>query len=205
MPGGDENSSIDMGMMVAAGKAIRDSVECAVLFIHHSGKDETKGSRGHSSLKAAADFEVQISGASGTRTGEVCKVRDGETGQQFAYNLEYVDLGKSPDPDADPDETIGSCVIKPLDEVPPKPEKVKPLSAYDDMALTTLGDEGAGVTRDAWRERYNAINQIDEEAEDRPKLINARRMRFDRSVAALISAGRVTLNPEDGRFYGEKF
>jgi KaiC/GvpD/RAD55 family RecA-like ATPase len=206
MPGGDENSSIDMGMMVMAGKAIRDACGCTVVYVHHSGKDESKGSRGHSSLRAAADFELQVrTEEDGARTAEVSKVRDGETGQSFSYDLEYIGLGKSPDPDADPDETIGSCIVKPKppDYVPVERKKIKPLSAFDDMALQTLGDEGKGVTLDAWRERYYAINLVPD-GEERTKLLDARRKRFDRSVYALIEAGRVTLSP-DGRYHAENF
>jgi hypothetical protein len=206
MPGGDENSSIDMGMMVMAGKAIRDACGCTVVYVHHSGKDESKGSRGHSSLRAAADFELQVrTEEDGARTAEVSKVRDGETGQSFSYDLEYIGLGKSPDPDADPDETIGSCIVKPkpADYVPVERKKIKPLSAFDDMALQTLGDEGKGVTLDAWRERYYAINLVPD-GEERTKLLDARRKRFDRSVYALIEAGRVTLSP-DGRYHAENF
>ena len=58
MPGGDENSSEDMGAVIAAAKLIEREFDCVVLFVHHSGKDEAKGSRGHSSLKGATDAEI---------------------------------------------------------------------------------------------------------------------------------------------------
>ena len=47
----------------------------AVLLVHHSGKDEAKGMRGHSALLGALDAELAIEGPPGgqriLRTGKV--------------------------------------------------------------------------------------------------------------------------------------
>ncbi len=93
MPGGDENNSIDMGRMIAAARRIMDALGCSVAYVHHSGKDESKGSRGHSSLKAATDLEIQITGDTAGRVATASKIRDGEPDQQFPFRLESVDLG----------------------------------------------------------------------------------------------------------------
>ncbi len=95
MPGGNENASEDMGAMILAARRIMAAVDCAALYVHHSGKDEAKGSRGHSSLKAAVDVEIQITGDA-ERTLEAIKVRDGEPGQRFGFRLEPIDLGLAP-------------------------------------------------------------------------------------------------------------
>ena len=60
MAGGDENSSTDMAQFVANVDRIRDATKSHVLVIHHTGKDKTKGARGHSSLRAAADTELEV-------------------------------------------------------------------------------------------------------------------------------------------------
>jgi len=115
MPGGDENNSDDMGMVLAAAKLIEREFGCAVIFVHHSGKDETKGSRGHSSLKAAADAEISVKRDGDVRTIKAEKVRDGADGEVLmTFRLRSIDLGAmaDTDPDAEPDERRTSCVVE---------------------------------------------------------------------------------------------
>lgn len=47
-PGADENSSKDMGVIIANAKALQQIAGGMVLLVHHTGKDESKGMRGHS-------------------------------------------------------------------------------------------------------------------------------------------------------------
>jgi hypothetical protein len=62
MSGGgfNENSSEDMGGFITQAGKIQAIYLCAMLLIHHSGKDITKGLRGHSSLLGAVDTELEI-------------------------------------------------------------------------------------------------------------------------------------------------
>lgn len=76
IPGGNENDAQDVGRAVAAADRIRSEVGCAVGFVHHSGKDPTKGARGSSALRAAADTEIFIEGQCGQRIARVTKQRD---------------------------------------------------------------------------------------------------------------------------------
>lgn len=48
--GGDENSATDMGMFVDACEIVKRHCECAVVAIHHSGKDAARGMRGSTAL-----------------------------------------------------------------------------------------------------------------------------------------------------------
>lgn len=57
---GDENSAKDMGAFIASCDTIKEKFSSTVLVVHHSGKDDSKGARGSSSLKAACDFEFKI-------------------------------------------------------------------------------------------------------------------------------------------------
>ncbi len=143
MPGGNENASEDMGAMIAAARRIMIAVDCAVLYVHHCGKDETKGSRGHSSLKAAVDCELQVSGE-GDRLLEATKVRDGESGQRFGFLLEAVDLGlaQDRDPEADRDERVRSCVVVPIAHAPAKAKPVRREVALDALreAVSVQGE-----------------------------------------------------------------
>jgi RecA-family ATPase len=51
MAGGNENSPDDMGKFVANCDRLRLAAKAHVLVIHHAGKDEGRGARGHSLLK----------------------------------------------------------------------------------------------------------------------------------------------------------
>jgi RecA-family ATPase len=53
LAGGNENGPEDMGQMVRSMDQIRAETGSWDGFIHHSGKDAAKGSRGHTSLRAA--------------------------------------------------------------------------------------------------------------------------------------------------------
>ena len=166
MPGGDENASDDMGAMIAAARAIIEAVGCAVVYVHHTGKDEARGSRGHSSLKAASDLEFQLSGDGPARLVEVTKLRDGEAGQRFGFRLAAVDLGPDPDPDAEPDERFTSCVVVPGDI--PNTTKTARRDVALDALRETLSEHGARlsagtstippgakvVTLDQWQARW---------------------------------------------------
>lgn len=138
MPGGDENGSQDMGRMVSAAKDLQADFHCTVAYVHHAGKDASKGSRGHSSLKAATDCEILVNGDT-PRVLRAEKVRDGESGVDLGgFNLEWVDLGPTSahDPEAGADERDGSCVVEPC-EVPSRrgQERLPPQSA---LALSYL-------------------------------------------------------------------
>jgi len=51
----DENSAKDVGLLRAAMEQLRDTFDCSVLLIHHTGKDESRGARGSSALIADLD------------------------------------------------------------------------------------------------------------------------------------------------------
>jgi len=62
--GGDENSSVDMGRVIAVCQEIQrlTSRQTATLLLAHPGKDASKGIRGHSSLPAALEQYAQVIG-----------------------------------------------------------------------------------------------------------------------------------------------
>lgn len=60
MPGGDENAPEVMSVMVEALDHIKRVTGGCSLAVHHAGKDEGRGSRGHSSLKGALDAELSL-------------------------------------------------------------------------------------------------------------------------------------------------
>ena len=105
-PGMDENSSRDMGMAIAAAKRIQAQCGGLVILIHHSGKDVSKGLRGHSSLHGALDTLIEVDRQEDRRTWTLKKSKDGADGEQHEFMLEIVTLGEDED-----GEAITSCVI----------------------------------------------------------------------------------------------
>jgi hypothetical protein len=111
IPGGNENDSQDVGIAVAAGDRIRAEIGCSVGFVHHAGKDPSKGARGSSALRAAVDTEILIEGKNGPRTAAVTKQRDLAPASSMPFELVPTCIGN----DADDGSEITSCVVKQLD------------------------------------------------------------------------------------------
>ena len=103
MNGADENSSA-MTSAVMSLKGIAKTCGTHVMVIHHSGKDPSKGARGHSSLKGAVDTEILIQ----DNKLSVTKQRDLPKISPIPFRLEVVDLevpeGSQP---------MSSCVVLP--------------------------------------------------------------------------------------------
>lgn len=98
MAGGDENSGEDMGKFVALCDHIAKELHCFVLVVHHSGKDAAKGSRGHSSLLGAVSLELEVTKEQGQPGAiKVTKMRDGEDGAEYGFDIDSVPLGVDED------------------------------------------------------------------------------------------------------------
>ena len=78
MLGADENSSTETGLVISAADAIRNHVQCAVVFVHHSGKAVERGSRGSSAILGAVDTSVVVSKDESYITMRVEKQKDAE-------------------------------------------------------------------------------------------------------------------------------
>ena len=107
LPGANENSAEDVGLALSHCRTLHKLTGAMVLLIHHSGKDATKGARGWSGLRAAADFEMEITRADDRRAATVTKLKDGEDGAAFGFTLRTVAMGA----DSDGDE-LTSCVVE---------------------------------------------------------------------------------------------
>ena len=106
-PTADENGSADMGKILEAAKELQSRVGGLVTLIHHSGKDATKGLRGHSSLIAAMDAAIEVSRDGDRREWKVAKSKDGADGDAHPFRLEIETLGT--DAYGDP---ITSCTVR---------------------------------------------------------------------------------------------
>jgi hypothetical protein len=108
MSGGafNENSSEDMGGFITQAGKLQEIFECALMVIHHSGKDVTKGLRGHSSLLGAVDTELEIqrldsvinsadASVVGSAILTVSKQKDGADSIQIGIEIVLVEIGTS--------------------------------------------------------------------------------------------------------------
>jgi hypothetical protein len=199
MAGGDENSPEDMGAMIQAFDRIRDETGAHLMAVHHGGKDEARGSRGHSSLKGAADAELKAAKTDdGARVASVTKSKDDADGERFFFKLKVHDLG--PDEDG---EAVTTCLVE-EDLAPSRAtdaQRTKPLTPSQRIALEALTEAIAeagelassqprvpqgqrAVNEDLWR-RYAYQRGVSGGDPD------AKRMAFKRAVAALLATHRV--------------
>jgi hypothetical protein len=110
MAGGDENGPTDMTSFIANADALRDVTGAHIMIVHHSGKDTAKGARGHSSLRAATDTEIELEVDGKMRTAKATKQRDLEPQEPFVFTLKVHELGKDEDGDA-----VTTCTIEQAD------------------------------------------------------------------------------------------
>lgn len=103
---GDENSAEDMGKVLKHCAGIHTATGAVVVLVHHSGKDSSRGARGHSSLLGAADAELEVTRSDRKRAVRVTKQKDGEDGAAFGFELRNVVTGED-----DEGEPITSCVV----------------------------------------------------------------------------------------------
>ena len=174
--GGNENSSDDMGKFIAHVTTIQLRLNTAVLIVHHTGKDEARGQRGHSSLNGAVDAELEVQKLSEPgdedRRGQITitKMKDGEDGLKFQYRLEIVQLGII-------DASKTSLAVIPLDEDEAPQQRRKPLTGHRKTAFEALkqviAEKGAirelpkipsdrrTVTVSEWRQHFYMLTPSD--------------------------------------------
>ena len=135
MAGGNENAPEDMGALVGNMDRIRTATKSAVKFIHHSGKDAAKGARGHSSLRAAIDTEIEVTvGEDGqTRAATIVKQREMKKGDVFAFSLDVCEIGLNRH-----GEAVTTCLVKHEEVSSETTTRHKALSGHAQRALEVL-------------------------------------------------------------------
>lgn len=137
--GANESAPEVMTAAIEAAKRIRDELGCAVLIVHHPGKDESRGARGHSSLLGNVDAMWLIGKAvgNGTITLAVEKQKDAPVAKPMHFAVLHQAL-----PIRDRyGEQITSCVVREL-SVPDTGEK-----PYGEIPGTELSKETADLMR----------------------------------------------------------
>ncbi len=150
-PGADQNSSADMGTVMANLAAISNQFGVMVMVVAHTPKDEARGIAGWYGQFAGADVVIMTSrdhDDPNLRTATLTKVKNGLEGNAMAFRLEVITLGV--DDDGDP---ITSCVVAFEEGAPAKASKRrKPLPRLTPPCIIALKaiqhvrDQGDEVT-----------------------------------------------------------
>lgn len=105
MTGLDENSAKDMGVVLNHARLLSDTIQGLVIIIHHTGKDESRGARGSTSISGAMETELQVSNDAGIRTVRFFKQRDGRDDITLNFRLLPVDVPS-------PDGVVSAAVLE---------------------------------------------------------------------------------------------
>jgi hypothetical protein len=93
-PTADENTSADMGLVIQNSKLLADTINGLVVLVHHSGKDQSKKMRGHSSLYAAMDGVLEVTkDRFGQRAWSIVKSKDAADGISREFDLLTFKIG----------------------------------------------------------------------------------------------------------------
>lgn len=164
-------------------------IGCAVLSIHHTGKNENSGMRGSRVFFDRADSVVEVKrGKSNTSFANVDKLRNGRGGARFAFDIDGLDIPTS-------DGAISVQIVRELNSL----EAVKPASRDDLKSKSNQNDAAAALgillgltvegkaSRKGWQSAcYSAwehkVNH------------NARKNAFSKALKKLTTDGSVTVS-----------
>jgi RecA/RadA recombinase len=139
-PGSNENDAGDMGAFVGNMDAIRRGTKASPLIVHHSGKNAAMGARGHSSLRAAVDAELEIERAKSGRVMRIRKSRDATDTEEVGFELRQIEIGTDDD-----QQPITSCIIARLDTAVAKRAKPPPKSLKLLMTVVAQAMDAHGI------------------------------------------------------------
>lgn len=200
MAGGNENGPEDMTRFIGNLDVLRDLTGAHIMVVHHSGKDTAAGARGHSSLRAASDTEIELELADdGLKLVKTTKQRDMEPKPPLGFKLGVLELGQ--DEDGDPVTTAFIEIVD--DEDVKEASNKKPLGGNQKKIIecfTQLRSDGVGggnpggtgfpMPGSFWAIEYEKVLDLfkGKVTVDRPKKT------FDQSIESLQKGGEIVLN-----------
>jgi putative DNA primase/helicase len=182
--GVDENGSVGMGLILAGAKRLAQISEGLAILVHHSGKSEGAGLRGHSSLIGALDAAIFVTRKAGRYTWTTDIARGGKSKDgapithTFALNVVALPDG------------VTSCVVD-ADTTAAPPTTPPRLRDALDAFERVAGLERHGVPLEAWRAEFYLTCPA--------PAPNAKRVAFQRVRSELLKTGVLEL--VDGLFY----
>ena len=183
-PTADENCSHDMGEILEGAKNLQTLTAGLVVLVAHTGKDTSRGLRGHSSLIAALDAAIEVSRDGERRAWKVDKQKDGKDGDTHAFRLDVHTLGFDEDR-----EPLTSCAVA-ADTIEPQKTRTRKLTANQRQGLESFRqvakDDSAHL--DAWREEFYRTSTADTQA--------AKKKAFQRARTDLVDGGFLTVSDD---------
>jgi hypothetical protein len=189
--GANENSGEDMGKALRNARLISDACGAPMVLVHHSGKDASKGARGWSGIRAAADAELEV-----TKDGEMrgtlhtTKQKDGDDTSAWGFTRESITIGID-----DEGEDITSCVVLEAAVAPRAAvsKRAKPLGDWEKAVLDTYSELAVGGD-------VSKTDLIHLVADKRPEVgtLRDRRKNARRAVEGLCSGKDALLISEKG-------
>jgi len=188
-----------MGEILEACKRLQGLIGGLVVLIHHTGKDATRGARGHSSFFAALDGAIEVERTATQRAWSVAKAKDGQDGIKTVFELKLHVLGTDPEGDE-----ITSCTIAPaIDNVfaKPQPKGQSQQAALKVLvqrvkSLTDPPNAGLAVAEGDSRIKFeDAVKLVAETLYAKPK--NKRINEARRLLTALDHGGFISLTVDE--------
>ncbi|HEY0877868.1 MAG TPA: AAA family ATPase [Zeimonas sp.] len=183
-PGANENSGEDMGAVLGRLKQLHEATGALVVLVHHSGKDASRGARGWSGLRAAADVEIEVTRLGDSREATITKLKDGDDNARFGFRLVQIAIGV--DDDGDP---ITSCIVEPVECSATPAAKPRKAGKWETAILAALGS----VEPDA--EGYVSVEAVLAAASERtprdPQGRDRRREYLTRALESLAIEGAI--------------
>jgi len=85
--GAEENDNGHATLMMVEAKRIATEIDCAVCFVHHSGKVDKESQRGASAFRAKMDVSICVTGQSNPRTITCDKLKEGERWGSIQFDV----------------------------------------------------------------------------------------------------------------------
>jgi hypothetical protein len=118
MPGLDENSARDMGLVVEGLTRLAEQVpSAAVMFVHHAGKSGNGEMRGSTALIGGVDLELRLETKGKSKRLVVSKANNVAEGQSLGFQLATVEYREHPN--ADPETVIAAVEAEFVGEIDP--------------------------------------------------------------------------------------
>jgi hypothetical protein len=180
------------------------------MVLHHSGKDATKGLRGHSSLLGAVDTQLELlkleqterkDGVAGQGIITISKQKDGQDNLKFGFEMVNIDINQGADKGLGLDENVSLAVREQqemIDEQHKKPKVPPPRTGaggVQKVALDALhkaiADHGEMRVVDNKRNKSIHVEQWRDAFEAAQTDKAGIKKRFNRCLVSLQNAKKV--------------
>ena len=189
--GGDDSDAMLMGALNELVAVTIKRQHCTVMRVHHSGHGNQDRARGHSSLPAGVDTEIQVT----EQEVKLTKQRDDVRGTLF-FKLDVVKLGT--DADGDP---VTTCIVQQIEDNPLSPELSRPQREVLDALLRMRG-EGGRVTKTEVNDQMPASYTATQKREMLRALETKQYLRSEGKGFVICERGPAAMFDEEGKADG---